>query len=81
MYRGSPKDVTTFGVGATFLTVESADQDVIYQIVKSVFDNLEVLRGLHPAFAQFEKQRMVSEGLSVPLHPGAQKYFEEVGLR
>ncbi|WP_308618353.1 TAXI family TRAP transporter solute-binding subunit, partial [Vibrio jasicida] len=35
---------------------------------------------LHPAFARLKKEDMVKAGLSTPLHPGAEKYYKEVGL-
>src|SRR5690606_38812765 len=39
MYRGSDKDTTTFGVGANFVTSAKVPEDVIYHIVKAVFEN------------------------------------------
>ena len=41
---------------------------------------MDQFRGLHPAFAKLEPQQMVTDGLSAPLHPGAEKYYREVGL-
>jgi uncharacterized protein len=80
MYRGSDEDVTTFGVAATLVTSEEVDEETVYQVVKAVFENFEQFKGLHPAFADLTKEEMSSEGLSAPLHPGAQRYFEEAGL-
>ncbi len=80
MYRGNDSDVATFGVGATFVTSNDVPEDVVYVVVKAVFENLEDFRGLHPAFANLEAEQMVRDGLSAPLHPGAERYFREAGL-
>ncbi len=80
MYRGNDNDVTTFGVGATFVSSADVSEEVVYTLVKSVFDNIDDFKGLHPAFANLEPADMASAGLSAPLHAGAEKYFKEAGL-
>ena len=52
----------------------------IYQIVKAVFENFDQFKKLHPAFATLDKKKMITEGLSAPLHAGAAKYYKEAGL-
>jgi TRAP transporter TAXI family solute receptor len=80
MYRGNRDDTTTFGVGATFVTSADVPEEVVYQVVKAVFDNIDQFRSLHPAFANLEPEEMASDGLSAPLHDGAARYFREAGL-
>ncbi len=80
MYRGTDKDVHTFGVGATFVTDARVDADLIYNVVKAVFENFDQFKKLHPAFANLKKEEMIKEGLSAPLHEGAVKYYKEAGL-
>ena len=80
MYRGNPDDVQTFGVGATFVSSTATDADVVYNVVKAVFENFDDFKKLHPAFAILKKEEMVKDGLSAPLHDGAVKYFKEAGL-
>jgi TRAP transporter TAXI family solute receptor len=80
MYRGNDKDTMTFGVGATFVASTNTPDDVIYEVVKAVFENFDTFRKLHPAFANLKKEQMVKDGLSAPLHPGAAKYYKEAGL-
>ena len=72
-------DVPTFGVKATFVTSAKVPEEVVYCLVKAVFDNFDEFKTLHPAYALLTKESML-EGLSAPLHPGAEKYFKEVGL-
>lgn len=80
MYRGNDQDTMTFGVGATFVTSAKVPENVIYVVVKSVFENFDDFKKLHPAFAVLKKEEMVKDGLSAPLHDGAAKYYKEVGL-
>jgi TRAP-type uncharacterized transport system substrate-binding protein len=42
-------------------------------------ENIEDFRNLHPAFANLDPQKMIKNGLSAPLHPGAIKYYKEKG--
>lgn len=79
MYRGSDADVNTFGVKATFVTSAKVSDDVIYQVVKAVFDNFDRFKKLHPAFENLNEADMIKDGLSAPLHPGAVKYYKERG--
>ena len=79
MYRGNPDDIQTFGVGATFVTSTSVSEDVIYEIVKAVFDNFGDFKKLHPAFSVLKESEMIKDALSAPLHAGAVKYYKERG--
>jgi len=49
-------------------------------VVKTVFDNLDRFRGMHPAFGVLEAKHMVSDGLTAPFHEGAVRYYKEKGL-
>ncbi|MCB1483046.1 MAG: TAXI family TRAP transporter solute-binding subunit [Rhodobiaceae bacterium] len=79
MYKGNDADITTFGVGATFITSADVPDDVVYVVVKAVFDNFDDFKKLHPAFANLKEAEMIKDGLSAPLHPGAIKYYKERG--
>ncbi|MGA6927307.1 MAG: TAXI family TRAP transporter solute-binding subunit [Desulfosarcina sp.] len=80
MYRGTDTDTKTFGVGATFVSSAKVPEEVIYPVVKAVFDNFDEFKKLHPAFDVLKKEEMVKDGLSAPLHDGAIRYYKEVGL-
>jgi len=80
MYRGTDADTPTFGVGATFVSSTDVPEDVIYNVVKAVFDNFDQFQKLHPAFKNLKKEQMIKDGLSAPLHAGAVKYYKEAGL-
>ena len=79
MYKGTDEDVKTFGVKATFVTSADVDDDVVYQVVKAVFDNFDRFKRLHPAVETLTEEERISGGLSAPLHPGAEKYYKERG--
>ena len=80
MYEGNPDSVVTFGVKATVVSAAEVDGDLIYAVVKAVFDDLETLRRMHPAFGLLDARAMARDGLSAPLHEGAARYFREKGL-
>ncbi len=78
-YKTTDRDVTTFGVMATFVTSADVPEDVVYEVTRAVFENLDDFRRLHPAFANLDPKKMIKDGLSAPLHPGAVKYYKEKG--
>lgn len=78
-YRGNPNDTPTYGVGATVVTSAEAPADVVYSVVKAVFEQLDRFRALHPAFADLQAAQMVSDSLTAPLHDGAVRYYRERG--
>jgi TRAP transporter TAXI family solute receptor len=79
MYRGTDADTPTFGVKATLVASTDVDEQVVYELVKAVFENLDSFRELHPAFAHVSKEEML-KGNSAPFHKGAVRYFKEAGL-
>lgn len=80
MYPGNPDDVASWGPKATFVTDAGASDEVVYVLVKAIFENFDDFRKLHPAFGRLTKEGMIKDGLSAPLHPGAVKYYKEAGL-
>ncbi|MGH7473786.1 MAG: TAXI family TRAP transporter solute-binding subunit, partial [Candidatus Methylomirabilales bacterium] len=78
IYKGVDKDVPTFAVKATLVTSDRQPEEVVYNVVKTVFENLDRFRAMHPAFRSLQPQEML-KGLSAPLHPGALRYYKEKG--
>lgn len=79
MYRGNDDETQTFGVGATFVTSDAVSEEAVYTVVKSVFENFDDFKKLHPAFANLNPEEMATAGLSAPLHDGAAKFYKEQG--
>ena len=73
------EDVPTFGVKACLLTSAKVPDQVVYAITKEVCENFDAFRALHPALSDLNKEDLVLN-LPIPLHPGALKYYKEVGL-
>jgi TRAP transporter TAXI family solute receptor len=79
MYPANPEPVDTYGVVATFVSSAKVPADVVYIMVKAVFENFEEFKRLHPAFANLDPKQMIKDGLSAPLHDGALRYYKEKG--
>ncbi len=79
LYKGNDKPTPSIGGKAVLSTLAAADEEVVYQLVKSVFDNLERFKRVHPAFADLKAEDMIKVGLTAPLHPGAVRYYKEKG--
>jgi TRAP transporter TAXI family solute receptor len=79
LYKGTDAAQATFGTVATVVVSADMPEDVAYAITKAVFDNFDDFRKLHPGLANLTKQDAL-KGETVPFHPGAVKYFKEVGL-
>lgn len=79
IYEQAPEPVNTFGT--TVMVVSSVDmpQDLIYTVVKTIFENLQALRRIHPGLHYLEPAQMVKGALAAPLHEGARRYFRERG--
>ena len=78
-YSSQKSDAVTFGVMATFVSSADVSDDIVYEVVRAVFENLDDFKKLHPAFKNLDPKQMISNGLSAPLHDGAVKYYTEQG--
>ncbi len=79
MYPNNPQSTQTYGVQATVVTSAKVPADVVYTVVRTVFDNLDEFKKLHPALANLKPEEMIKNGLSAPLHDGALRYYKEKG--
>ncbi len=61
------------------LVRESLPDELVYRITRAIFEHLGALRAGHPSMSSFEP-KMAVLGQVLPLHSGARRYFEEVGL-
>ncbi len=79
-YSSVTAPVTTFGGYATIVTSAKVPENVVYEVVRAVFENLDDFKKLHPAYSILTPKGMIKNGNSAPLHPGAAKYYKEKGL-
>src|SRR5690606_2987447 len=68
LYPNNPQATETYGVLATLVASTKVPADTVYQLVKSVFENFDEFKRLHPALANLKPEDMVKNGLSAPLH-------------
>ncbi|WP_435532905.1 TAXI family TRAP transporter solute-binding subunit [Vibrio marisflavi] len=80
MYSATQPDTQSFGVVATLVTSTNTSNEIAYIVTKAVFENFDTFVRMHPALSNLKKEQMISAGLTIPLHPGAKKYYREIGL-
>ena len=78
-YPGQDKDIQTIGQPNFLAVNETVDDEHVYLLTKTMYENLAFLQAIHPATKAMAVEKALA-GLPVPLHPGAQRYYEEVGL-
>lgn len=79
-YLGSKDDVKSFGLGATFVALQSTSPKAIYHVVKEIVENFKDFQSLHPSLKGLSMKELPYAGLSAPLHPGAIRYYKEARL-
>ena len=78
-YEGQTKDVETAAIVNFLVTREGVSGDTVYAMTRAIFSNLTQLVQTHPAASGISlKDAMV--GMPLPLHPGAERYYREVGI-
>ncbi|HIP61551.1 MAG TPA: TAXI family TRAP transporter solute-binding subunit, partial [Sulfurovum sp.] len=78
-YNGVDHDTPSIGVKAVLVTKDSIDEKIVYTLAKTILDNFDAFKKLHPAYKTITKESLL-DGLAVPQHPGAIKAFKEAGL-
>ncbi|MGH6761817.1 MAG: TAXI family TRAP transporter solute-binding subunit [Phyllobacterium sp.] len=78
-YDGQTEDVQTAAVGNFLITHEGVSDETAYQMTKLLFENLEALSAAHAAAKAIDPAKAL-DGMPVPLHPGAERYYKEKGL-
>jgi len=77
-YRGIEEDVKVVGVGIEMDVRADLPEDLAYDIVKNLFENLEEIKSAHKAIKSIRLENAFNT--AIPLHPGAKKYYKEQGL-
>ncbi len=78
-YDGQDQDVPTAAIVNLLVSHEKVSDDVAYQMTKLLFDNLPRLRTAHSASNDISLEA-ATEALPIPLHPGAERFYKEVGV-
>ncbi len=77
-YPNQPNAVNTFAVANYIFCRKDLPVEVVYNFTKAIYENQSELVAVHKAASYIKKESAV-DGLTVPLHPGAEKYFKEIG--
>lgn len=78
-YEGQNSDVTTVSVYNYLVTHEGVSTDTVYTMTKSMYENLDQMVAAHSAAKAIKKEN-AAKAAPAPLHPGAEKYYREIGL-
>jgi TRAP transporter TAXI family solute receptor len=78
-YDNQSVDVPTVSVMNFLITREDVSNDIAYLMTKSLFDHLDQLVQTHPAAKDIDVKNAIV-GLPIPLHPGAERYYREIGI-
>ena len=78
-YEGQASDVQSIAVQNFLVTHDGVSTDTAYKMTKALWENLDALVAAHAAGKAIKKESALT-GMPVPLHPGAEKYYREVGL-
>ncbi len=79
-YKGVSEDKQTVAVVATYIVSDDLKEDLVYDMTKALFENADEIAKAHPKGAELDAEYSVS-GISIPIHPGALKYYKEIGVR
>ena len=78
-YKGTDDDTPALAIKATLAVSSKLDDQTVYEMTKALFENLDELATAHAKGKEVSAKAAVT-GVSVPFHPGAKKYFKEIGL-
>ncbi|MDK9771952.1 TAXI family TRAP transporter solute-binding subunit [Vibrio sp. B181a] len=78
-YPGLDKPITTIAQPNFLAVREDISEEDVYQLTKAIYENLPFLQGIHKATKAMAMEKAIA-GLPVPLHPGAARYYKEMGI-
>lgn len=79
-YPGQAADISTIAQPNFLAVNDSVDEEHVYLLTKTMYENLGFLQAIHPATKAMAVEKAMA-GLPVPLHPGAARYYKEMGLK
>ncbi|MEE4379837.1 MAG: TAXI family TRAP transporter solute-binding subunit [Candidatus Competibacteraceae bacterium] len=79
-YPGQSKAIQTIAQPNFLAVREDIDEETVYLITKTLYENLPFLHNIHKATKDMDINRAIA-GLPIPLHPGAMRYYQEVNLK
>ena len=78
-YKNQTEEISTVTVKATLIVSADASEEDVYKLTAAIFDNIDAIKKEHAKGAELSLEN-ATEGLTVPFHSGAAKYFKEKGI-
>ena len=78
-YNGIDEDIETAACVITLVADESVDEEIVYEITKCIWENLEEVQQIAASLSYMDVNNPVA-GIGVPVHPGAERYYKEIGV-
>lgn len=78
-YAGQTTDIATAAIPNFLVTHSGVSNELAYQMTKSMYENLDSLYAAHNSAKAIKRENAI-KGMPIPLHPGAERYYKEVGL-
>lgn len=78
-YTGQTTDVVTAAIPNFLVTHSGVSDELAYQMTKTMYENLDSLYAAHNSAKAIKRENAI-KGMPIPLHPGAERYYKEVGL-
>ena len=78
-YEDVADDTPTYGLANGLVISSDVPEERVYQMTKAIFENLDKLAGVHPAFGKMSADTILN-GFGSPLHPGALRYYREIDV-
>ena len=78
-FKGQPDEIPSFSAATIFGCSAEVDEEVVYEVTKYIWENIDELTPLHAALADM-KIEDVKDIADLPIHPGALRYYQEVGI-
>jgi TRAP transporter TAXI family solute receptor len=79
VYKGIDAEISTISVWMIFAVKEELQADIVYRITRAFFENTAVMSAAHGLGKQVKLENAL-RGMSIPLHPGAEKFYKEKGM-
>lgn len=78
-YPGVEEDIAAVGAGTIIITHADVPDELVYKFTKAVMEHADELAAVHPAGKQYGPKNAL-RGVSIPIHPGAMRYYKEAGI-
>jgi len=79
-YPGQKEDIHTIAQPNLLVVTKDTPEETVYLLTKTIYENLGFLNTVHKATKAMSLQKAI-DGLPMPLHPGAAKYYKEQGIK